>query len=65
MRRDRRYTGVVMMKNTEAAKNVEAFRELMAMYNEQRAAWVKEKGSARGFDKWFSEQLEAPGEDAS
>lgn len=54
-----------MMKNTEAAKNVEAFRELMAMYNEQRAAWVKEKGSARGFDKWFSEQLEAPGEDAS
>lgn len=46
-----------MTKNKTTNQNVEAFRELMTQYNEQRAAWVKARGSARGFDKWFSEQL--------
>ena len=37
--------------------NAEAIRELMARYNEYRAAWIAEHGNDNGFNEWFTSQV--------
>jgi hypothetical protein len=36
---------------------VEAFKELMEKYNENRIAWIGKFGSDEGFDAWFTKQV--------
>ncbi len=35
----------------------ETVKELMAAYDERRAAWIEKHGSDRGYDRWFTEQV--------
>ena len=37
--------------------SVEAFKELMEKYNENRAAWVQKFGNDNGFDAWFTKEV--------
>ena len=37
--------------------DAETVKELMAAYDERRAAWIEKHGSNRGFDRWFTEQV--------
>jgi hypothetical protein len=35
----------------------EAFGELMNKFDENRARWIDEKGSDKGFNEWFTSQV--------
>jgi hypothetical protein len=34
-----------------------AFKDLMEKYNEKREAWIAFHGDAKGFDEWFTAQV--------
>lgn len=38
---------------------VEAFKELMDKFDENRASWIQKFGSDEGFDAWFTSQVVA------
>ena len=37
--------------------DIETLRELMAAYDEHRAAWIEKRGNDAGFDRWFTDQV--------
>jgi hypothetical protein len=37
--------------------DTETLRELMAAYDERRAAWIEKRGNDGGFDRWFTDQV--------
>ena len=39
---------------------VEALKEVMTRYDEYRARWIAKYGNDKGFDKWFTLQIENP-----
>jgi len=36
----------------------EAFGELMNKFDENRKQWIAQKGSDKGFNEWFTSQVE-------
>ena len=36
---------------------VEAFKELMDQYDENRGLWIEKYGNDAGYDQWFTEQV--------
>lgn len=37
--------------------NTETIKELIAAYDERRAAWIEKRGNDAGFDRWFTDQV--------